>query len=87
LLRHSKYLWTLSLGSCLMASSFILMSSTSMSPYFDIIRVLNSAQSASASYNLLNHSVALPLKFNFAILKNLFGFRSYTSVAMVSFSA
>jgi len=86
LLRHSKYFWTLSLGSYLMASSFILMSSTSTSPYFCTIRVLNLAQLASVDYNLLNHSLALPLKFSFAILKSLSAFKSRTSVAMVNLS-
>jgi hypothetical protein len=71
----------------LMASNFILMSSASTSPYFCIISILSSAQSASAGYNLLNHSLARPLRFNLAILKNLSPFRSRTSVTMVSCSA
>jgi hypothetical protein len=69
LLRCSKCFWTLSLGSCLMASSFILMSSASTSPYFYTIRVLNLAQMVGVSCNLLNHSLSLPFKFSFAILK------------------
>ncbi len=85
--RCLKYFWTLSLGSCLMASSFILMSLASTSPYFCVIRILNSAQSVGTSYNLLNHSLALPLKFSFTILKSLCAFKSRTSAAMVSLSA
>jgi len=85
--RRPKYFWTLSLGFGLMASSFILMSSASTFPYFCMIRVFNLVQSAGASYNLLNHSLALPLRFNFAILKSLSAFRSRTSAAMVNLSA
>ncbi len=39
--RHSKLFWTLSHGSCLIASSFILLSFPFMSPYFCIIKVCN----------------------------------------------
>jgi hypothetical protein len=67
-----------------MALSFILMSSASTSPYFYIIRVLNPAQSTGVGCNLLNHSLALPVKFGFVILKSLSIFRFRTLVAMVS---
>jgi len=84
--RRSKYLWTLSLGFCLMASSFIMMSSTSISPYFFTIRFRNSIQSASAGCNFLNYSLTLLLKFIFTILKILFAFKSPTSITIVSLS-
>jgi hypothetical protein len=75
------------LGSCLMVSSFILMSLTSTSAYFCIIKILNLAQSVGVGYNLLNHSLVVPFKFSFIILKSLSAFRSHTSTAMVSLYA
>jgi hypothetical protein len=85
--KHSKYFWTLSLGFCLMASSFILMSLTSTSPYFCTIWVLNSAQLVGVGYNLLNHSLAIPFKFSFTILKSLSAFRSCILATILSLSS
>jgi len=82
--KRSKYFWTLSLGSCLMVSIFIRISSASMFPYFCTISVRNSVQSAGTGYSLLNHSLVRPRKFSLAILNSLSTMRSRTSAAMVS---
>jgi hypothetical protein len=84
---RSKYFWTCSLGSCLMASSFTRMSSASTFPYFYIMSVRSAAQLAGAGCNCRTHSFARPLRFNLAILNNLSGVRSRTSAAIVSRSA
>ncbi len=83
----SKYFWTLSLGSCFMASSLARMSSSSTFPYFCKINALSSTQSTGASCNLLNQSRALPRRLSLTILKSLSALRSRTSAATVSLSA
>jgi hypothetical protein len=72
------------LGSYLIASSFILMSSTSTSPYFCTIKVHNLVRLVGVGCKLLNHSLAHPLEFSFAILKSLFTFKSHTFAGILS---
>lgn len=85
--RCSKYFLTLSLGSYLIASSFILMSSALISPYFYVIKVCNSIQSIGVGCSLLNHPLACPFKFSFTILNYFSTFRSRISETIISLSA
>jgi len=54
-----------------MASSLSQMSSVSILPYLCTIQVCSFVKLVGARFNFLNHSFALPLKFNLAILNNL----------------
>ncbi len=51
------------------------MSLASTLPYFCTIQVRSFVQSIDVGFNFLNHSLALPLKFNLAILNNLSSFK------------
>ncbi len=76
-----------SFGFCFMASNLIQMSLACILLYFCTIHVHNYVRSIGARFNLLNHSLALPLIFNLTILNNLLAFKFLTSTTIVNLSA